>query len=54
MIKPIILLALLSNESPQVMEGSLFNEYDYEYIIEARRRGSKGKRDRRRGGNGLR
>jgi hypothetical protein len=53
MIKPIVFLVLLSNESPKAMEGSLFNEYDYEYVIEARRRG-KGNKKRRRGGNGLR
>ena len=39
----------------KAVEGALFNEYDWEYAIEARRRGSKGdKRDRRRGGRGLR
>ena len=54
MIKPIVFLILLNSESPQAVEGSLFNEYDYEYAIEARRRGGKGKRDRRRGGGGLR
>ena len=54
MIKPIIFLILLNNESPQVVEGSLFNEYDYEYTIEDLRRGGKGNKKRRRGGNGLR
>ena len=53
MIKPIVFLILLNNESPQAVEGALFNEYDYEYVIEARRR-SKGNKKRRRGGNGLR
>ena len=53
MIKPMVLLILLNSESPQAVEGSLFNEYDYEYVIEARRRG-KGNKKRRRGGNGLR
>tara|TARA_R110000824_G_C14892723_1_gene644626 strand:- start:21 stop:182 length:162 start_codon:yes stop_codon:yes gene_type:complete len=53
MIKPIICLILLNTESPQAVEGALFNEYDYEYVIEARRRG-KGNKKRRRGGNGLR
>lgn len=54
MIKPIICLILLNTESPQAVEGALFNEYDYEYVIEARRRGGKGNKKRRRGGNGLR
>ena len=54
MIKPIIFLFLINSESPQIVEGSLFNEYDYEYVIEARRRGGKGNKKRRRGGNGLR
>ena len=53
MIKPMIFLILLNNEAPQVAEGALFNEYDWEYVIEARRRG-KGNKKRRRGGNGLR
>ena len=38
----------------KAIEGALFNEYDYEYAIEARRRGGKGNKGRRRGGNGLR
>ena len=54
MLKPIVFLILLNSESPQAVEGSLFNEYDYEYVIEARRRGGKGNKKRRRGGNGLR
>ena len=54
MIKPIVFLILLNNESPQAVEGALFNEYDYEYAIEARRRGGKGNKKRRRGGGGLR
>ena len=65
MIKLIVLSVLLNagdsniyvtvaTEPIKAIEGALFNEYDYEYAIEARRRGSKGKRDRRRGGGGLR
>ena len=38
----------------EAVEGALFNEYDYEYAIEARRRGGKGNKGRRRGGKGLR
>ena len=53
MIKLIIFSVLLNGE-PQIWEGALFNEYDYEYAIEARRRGGKGGKKRRRGGNGLR
>ena len=61
-IKAIILTTLLTNDpaivviSPvEAVEGALFNEYDWEYVIEARRRGGKGdNRDRRRGGRGLR
>jgi hypothetical protein len=49
----LLVVILLNTEEPRVMEGSLFNEYDYEYVIEARRRG-KGNKKRRRGGNGLR
>ena len=54
MINPMIFLILLNSESPKIVEGSFFNEYDYVYVIEARRRSGKGKRDRRRGGSGLR
>ena len=54
MIKLIIFSALVSDGTPQIVEGALFNEYDYEYVIEARRRGGKGNKGRRRGGNGLR
>ena len=53
MIKPMVFFILLNSKSPEAVEGSLFNEYDYEYVIEARRRG-KGNKQRRRGGNGLR
>ena len=53
MIKLIVLSVLLSPE-PKVVEGSLFNEYDYVYVIEARKRNGKGQRGRRRGGGGLR
>ena len=59
MLKPMVFLILLNSnspnsESPKAVEGSLFNEYDYEYVIEARRRGGKGNKKRRRGGSGLR
>jgi hypothetical protein len=52
MIK-LIVLATMINGEPQIVEGALFNEHDWEYVIEARRRG-KGQKGRRRGGNGLR
>ena len=54
MINPLIFLIVINSESPKAIEGSLFNEYEYEYIIEALRRGGKGDKKRRRGGNGLR
>ena len=54
MIKLIIFSALVIDGTPQIVEGVLFNEYDYEYVIEARRRGGKGNKGRKRGGNGLR
>ena len=53
-MKAIILTTLLTNDPVKAVEGALFNEYDWEYAIEARRRGSKGNKKRRRGGNGLR
>ena len=61
-MKAIILTTLLTNDPMiiiippvEAVEGALFNEYDWEWAIEARRRGGKGdKRDRRRGGRGLR
>ena len=60
-IKAIILTTLLTNDPVivivppvEAVEGALFNEYDYEYAIEARRRGGKGDKGRRRGGRGLR
>ena len=60
-MKTIILTTLLTNDPVivivppvEAVEGALFNEYDYEYAIEARRRGGKGDRGRRRGGRGLR
>ena len=53
MIKLIILTTIL-NGQPQIVEGALFNEHDWEYVIEARRRSGKGNKGRRRGGNGLR
>ena len=54
MIKLIIFSALVNGGEPQIVEGALFNEYDWEYVIEARRHGGKGNKKRRRGGNGLR
>ena len=54
MIKLIIFSALVIDGTPQIVEGALFNEYDYEYVIEARKRSGKGQRGRRRGGSGLR
>ena len=60
-MKTIILTTLLTNypviilvPPVEAVEGALFNEYDYEYAIEARRRGGKGNKGRRRGGKGLR
>ena len=60
-IKAIILTTLLTNDPVIVIvppvkavEGALFNEYDWEWAIEARRRGGKGDKKRRRGGRGLR
>ena len=60
-IQAIILTTLLTNDPMivivppvEAVEGALFNEYDWEYAIEARRRGGKGNKGRRRGGNGLR
>ena len=61
-IKAIILTTLLNSDPTMIVvippvkavEGALFNEYDWEYVIEARRRGGKGNKKRRRGGNGLR
>ena len=60
-IKAIILTTLLTNDPMIVVmppvnafEGALFNEYDWEWAIEARRRSGKGNKGRRRGGNGLR
>ena len=54
MIQFIVFTVLLSSETPQVVEGALFNEYDYEYAIEARKRKGKGNKGRRRGGGGVR
>ena len=60
-IKALILTTLLTNDPMiviippvEAVEGALFNEYDWEWAIEARRRGGKGNKGRRRGGNGLR
>ena len=61
-IKTIILTTLLNSDPTMIVivppveavEGALFNEYDWEWAIEARRRGGKGNKDRRRGGRGLR
>ena len=55
MVKLIIFSVLVNSEEPRAIQGALFNEYDYEYAIEARRRrGGKGDNRRKRGGNGLR
>ena len=61
-IKALILTTLLNSDPTMIVvmppvkafEGALFNEYDWEWAIEARRRGGKGNKKRRRGGNGLR
>ena len=60
-IKALILTTLLTNDPMiviippvEAVEGALFNEYDWEWAIEARRRGGKGNKKRRHGGNGLR
>ena len=53
MIK-LIVFATMINGEPQIVEGALFNEHDWEYVIEARRGRRKGQKGRRRGGNGLR
>ena len=60
-IKALILTTLLTNDPMivivppvEAVEGALFNEYDWEWVIEARRRGGKGNKGRRRGGGGLR
>ena len=60
-MKAIILTTLLTNDPMiviippvEAVEGALFNEYDWEYAIEARRRRDKGSKGRRRGGKGLR
>ena len=52
MIKLIIFSALINGE-PQIWEGALFNEYDWEYDYYIEARGKENKK-RRRGGNGLR
>ena len=49
-----IVLSVLLNTEPKAVEGALFNEYDYVYVIEARKRSGKGQKGRRRGGSGLR
>ena len=60
-MKAIILTTLLTNDPVivivppvEAVEGALFNEYDWEWAIEARKRRGKGNKGRRRGGNGLR
>ena len=61
-IKAIILSTMLNSDPTMIVitspvkafEGALFNEYDWEWAIEARRRGGKGDKKRRRGGRGLR
>ena len=60
-MKAIILTTLLNSDPTMIVvtppakafEGALFNEYEWEWAIEARRRGGKGNKDRRRGGRGL-
>ena len=57
MIMKAIILTTLLNSDPVMIAGALFNEYDWEYdfyIVEARKRNSKGNKGRRRGGGGLR
>ena len=65
MIKLIIFSALLNandsniyvaitTDSIKVVEGALFNEYDWQWVIEARRRDKRGQRGRRLPGGGLR
>ena len=49
----LLVIIMLNTEEPYLAEGALFNEHDWEYVIEARRRGKQQKK-RRRGGNGLR
>tara|TARA_Y100000310_G_C20427787_1_gene689897 strand:- start:182 stop:379 length:198 start_codon:yes stop_codon:yes gene_type:complete len=44
----------VATEPIKAIEGSLFNEYDWQWVIEARRRGGKRDKGRKRGGNGLR
>ena len=53
-MKEFIVLSVLLNTEPKAVEGALFNEYDYVYVIEARKRSGKGQKGRRRGGSGLR
>jgi hypothetical protein len=53
MIK-LLVLATMINGEPQIVEGALFNEHDWEYVIEARKRRGKHDKRRRRGGKGLR
>ena len=60
-MKAIILTTLLTNDPMiviippvEAVEGALFNEYDWEWAIEARKRRGKGNKGRRRGGRGLR
>ena len=60
-MKAIILTTLLTNDPVivivppvEAVEGALFNEYDWEWAIEAKRRRGKQDRHRRRGGKGLR
>ena len=45
---------IVATEPIEAIEGALFNEHDYEYAIEARRRGGKRDKGRKRGGSGLR
>ena len=65
MIKLIVLSVLLNasdsniyvtiaTEPIKAIEGALFNEYDWIWVIEARRRDKRGQRGRRLPGGGLR
>ena len=65
MIKLIVLSVLLNasdsniyvtiaTEPFKAIEGALFNEYDWQWVIEARRRDKRGQRGMRLPGGGLR
>ena len=44
----------IATEPIKAIEGALFNEYDWIWVIEARRRDKRGQRGRRLPGGGLR